>query len=362
MNLLFFKPRGHTSNQNDKDRRGRGKDPDMDQPPRRRHHGKPRGSTEDTDSSSDDAEQSGLYRLKKKREKKLRRDATLAITSPMALGLKYLINEDSSRASAMERAVLLRAIKPGSTTIEQVYKNPALLRWDHPLILATTTRMFSHEIEYAVQRGKQMRAQQLAASGQELVMLLITDQLRVTPDALLASMNALWNRDPSGLSICDTYKADRAAFTTDPSNRSVNIARLDGLCIGYNFHYEGCNNSDCQYGHYCAFHPASKVQHPTMRCNDNPNRWKSKSNKKPNNNNYNNRNNRGRGRGYHNRQYNNNQWNNANAPWGYNNPGPWMRPQFQSNPVQPQQYPNQYPPNMPPGNKDRFFNPGGKKT
>lgn len=360
MNGLFYRPHQQSPHQQDQDRRGGGRDSDMLQASRRRHQ-KPRGSADDTDSSSDDAEQSGLRKMKKKREKKLRRDASLAITSPMALGLKYLVNEDASRASAMERAVLLRAIKPGSITIDQVYKNPGLLRWDHPLILATTARLFSHEIQHAIQRGKRARAQQLSGVGQELMMLLITDQLRVNPDALLKSMNALWERDPSGLSICDAYKADRAAFTTDPSNRSDNIARLDGLCIGYNFHYEGCNNSDCQYGHYCAFHQSSKQQHSSMRCNDNPNKWK--KSKKPSNPHYN-RNKGGRGRGYNNRRYNNN-WGN-NAPWGYhhNNMNTWMHhPQYPYHPNQmnPSQFQGHPAPNTAPGNKDRFFNPGGGK-
>lgn len=361
MNALLHKPRGGFlgSNNDGNDRRD-DHDPNGNGPSRHRHGRKKR---DESDSSSDDAEQSGLHRMKRKKEKKARRDSALSISNPMALGLKYLINEDASKAASVEKAVLLRAIKPGSITIEQVFKNPGLLRWDHPLILATTRRMFAHEIQYLMHRGKQNKAQQLSTIAAQLLFMMVDDTIHVSPDAALAAMNAFWDKDPSGFSILDRYQSQRDSYTNNPANRSLNIARLDGLCIGYNFHYEGCNNSDCQYGHYCAFHQSEKVQHPTMRCNDNPNKWKPKPNRS-NNNNYNNRKGgRGKPRRNNNHYNNNRGWNNNNYYQQQQQYPPNQYPhQFQAQqPPYPYPFFPQFAANNPQGNKDRFFNPGGKK-
>lgn len=351
MNSLFAaNHRLNPKSQKDNDSDG-GSDSDMGGHARgSRHRRKNRRGSNDSSTDSSSNEAGDLYRIKKKKDKKLRRDANLTISSPMALGLRWLINDDPTTAASIEKAVLLRAIKPNSTTIEMVYKNINLLSWDHPLIVATNYRMFAHQVQHFIERRKRDKAARLSSSGQQVITMMIIDALKMTPDSLLKVMNAFWNKDPSGLSICDGYILQRPVFTTDPANTSRSLVRLDGLCIGYNFHGAGCNNNDCPYGHYCAFHKESQQQHGSMRCQLNPNKWK--SNNRNNNNRRGGGNYRGRNkspRNHNNRyqQHHHNQYNQWQGP-------PDHQQQYYQNQQQFQQQFQQIPPQNQ-GNKDRFF-------
>lgn len=344
MHSLFRPNKKHPPNSNRNDNDQDDEDSDMDDSPPKR---KPRRGSraKESDSSSDDAEQSSLFDIKKKKDKKARRDTTLAITSPMALGLKWLVNDNPTTSALVEQAVLLRAIKPNTTTIEMVYKNPNLLDWDHPLIISVNKKMFEKQSRHYHQRRKFNKSARIAQGGMAVIGMLMDDQLLVTPKALYTVMNAYWTKFPSSARIYDGYHHNRTSFTTNPANRSRNIARIQGLCIGYNFHWDGCQNTDCPYAHNCAFHQNEQLQHCSMRCTDNPNKWKPRRQK-------NNKGGKGRGRGnrnYYNRGHYNqgpNQWqqppnfqphqhhqhhNNPNQMWGFN--------------------PNQFQG----GNKDRFF-------
>ena len=322
-------------------------DSDMDGSPlKRKKHRQPREN--ETDSSSDDAEQSGLMRIKRKKDKKLRRDSALAITSPMALGLKWLITDDPSRSSIMETAVLLRAIKPNSTTIEMVYKNPSLLDWDHPLIIATNMKMFQKQSLHYYHSQKYEKSSRIQQGGNAVIGMMLTDQLAVSPKSMFTVMNSWWSKYPSGAKIYDGYLANRDSSTTNPANRSRNLTRLSGLCIGFNFHWDGCTNNDCPYAHHCAFHTTDQLQHCTMRCTDNPNKWKPRRGR----NNYKGGRGRGKGNKSHNHYHNqyqgggHNQW---QQPPNYNNQQfhPQNPPQFWGFPPHP---------NQQGGNKNRFFN------
>ena len=234
------------------------------------------------------------------------------------------------------------------------------------LVLNAVKKLFSHQVKHLRHHKMKEKASKLHSMGRDVNDMMVEDLLMITATAMYAVMTALWTQDPSGMKIRDRYKAQRPAFTTDPNNRMRNLADLSGLCIGFNFKFDGCNNPDCPYLHICAFHPTEQLQHPSMRCNKNPNRWKNKRN---NNNNYNNSRKRG-GRG---NQYNHNNHNNHNHHNQHNNHNhgyPPFNPYFpqQMPPYPPYQFaqppPNQYPPNPPnnphASNKDRFFN-GPKK-
>ena len=287
------------------------------------------------------------------------------ISSPLALGLKYLTTESAARAATYEQAILLRAIRPNSTTLPQVLKNDKLLNWDPLLVLNAVKRMFQHQQKHYQHHDSNSKADKLASMANEIKDMMIEDLLIITPSAMYAVMTAFWTQDPSGMKILQSYTDQRAIFTTDPNNRVRNIASLSGLCIGYNFKFEGCNIQDCPYGHYCAFHPTERIQHPSMRCSNNPNRWKAK---KPN---YGNQYGNGRrGKGRFNKHYNNH--NNHNWPRPYpfapQYPAMHQNPNYPQYPQYHQYHPNNgvpmpfhpYPPNNNPadrGNKDRFFKP-----
>ena len=158
------------------------------------------------------------------------------------------------------------------------------------LVLNAVKKLFSHQVKHLRHHKMKEKASKLHSMGRDVNDMMVEDLLMITATAMYAVMTALWTQDPSGLKIRDRYKAQRPAFTTDPNNRMRNLADLSGLCIGFNFKFDGCNNPDCPYLHICAFHPTEQLQHPSMRCNKNPNRWKNKRN---NNNNYNNSRKRG---------------------------------------------------------------------
>lgn len=308
-----------------------------------------------------------MVRIKKKKEKKLRRDANLMISSPLALGLKYLTTESAARAATYEQAILLRAIRPNSTTLPQILKNDKLLNWDTILVLNAVKRMFQHQQKHYQHHDLQAKADKLAIMANEIKDMMIEDLLIITAAAMYAVMTAFWTQDPSGMKILKNYNDQRAIFTTDPNNRVRNIASLSGLCIGYNFKFEGCNIQDCPYGHYCAFHTTERLQHPSMRCSSNPNRWKAK---RPN---YGNQHGNGRrGKGRYNKHYNNHGNNNWPQPYPFVPRYPAM-PQHPNYPHYQHYPPNHgpqipfpqspYPPNNDPndrGNKGRFFKPPRK--
>ena len=354
----FFKKPAPIQPENKDD--GSGSDSDHEHGPHRRHRKKHRHS--DSDSSSDDAESTDIVRIKKKKEKKLRRDANLSITSPLALGLKYLTTESAARAASYEQAILLRAIRPNNTTLPQILKNDKLIKWDDMLVLNAVKKLFSHQVKHLRYHKLKDKASKLYSMGRDVNIMMMEDLLLITATAMYAVMTALWTQDPSGMKICERSQVQSPAFTTDPNNRVRNLADLSGLCIGFNFKFDGCSNPDCPYLHICAFHPTEQLQHPSMRCTKNPNRWKSK--KSNNNNNYNNNSRRGRGRHHqhhhnnhnHNNHNNYNNWPNQYPPYYPQQFTPFVHNQF------PQLPPNQYPPippndNNPRSNKDRFFGP-----
>ena len=357
---FFRKPSSipNDKSKNPEDNNDSGSDHDR---PHRKHHSDSGSSASESNNSDTD-----IVRIKKKKEKKLRRDASLMISSPLALGLKYLTTESAARAATYEQAILLRAIRPNSTTLPQILKNDKLLNWDPLLVLNAVKRMFQHQQKHYQHHDLRAKADKLAIMASQIKDMMIEDLLIITASAMYAVMTAFWTQDPSGMLILNNYIEQRAIFTTDPNNRVRNLASLSGLCIGYNFKFEGCNVQDCPYGHYCAFHTTERLQHPSMRCSSNPNRWKAK---RPN---YGNQHGNGRwGKGRHNKHHH------GHGHYGRNNwPHPYpFAPQYNPNQNYPQFPPNypQFHPNLGPqnpypinnnpndrGNKDRFFRPPKK--
>ena len=89
-----------------------------------------------------------MTRLNNKIEKKLRKDATLSVNSPMALALKYLTAESAARAASNEQAILQRAVKPNNPTLSKILKNDKLICWDATLLIAASQHLFNHQIKY----------------------------------------------------------------------------------------------------------------------------------------------------------------------------------------------------------------------
>ena len=294
-----------------------------------------------------------MHRINKKKDKKLNKDITIAVSSPLTLGIKYLTTDNIARAGPNETAVLLRAVKPVTATITMILKNEKLLDWDHPLLLAAIKAILDHQINTLLSRKKYKLANKLTEDKKSLLDLLIEDQLLLTPKTVHATFNALFTKDPHYTNILDLYKEQRTHILSEPQNRQKSLARITGFCIGYNFKSD-CDNPSCAFTHHCLLHNEPQ-QHKTMNCADNPNRW----NKRPSRNfdsSRNKRRNRGRGRGGFYRQQQFQQHHQPNIHGFYPQVPPWAQMQY----VQyPQQYPQQ---NMDRGNKDRhqFFPPKQK--
>lgn len=255
--------------------------------PRRRR--KKKGDSSSDSSSDDDEFSSDMHKINRKKERKLRKDLTVAVNTPLTLGLKYLITEDPARSQAYEKAVLLRAIKPRSTNIQQILKNDKLIEWDHPLLNAVIRVMFQHQIDQLKTRRKTAVASKLESDLEALLKFLAEDELLLNPPAVYAIFNSLFTKHPEYVHIRSMYTAERTQFLAEQQNRSKSITRLTGICIGYNFKMNGCENTSCQYAHRCVFHN-DKIQHPSMQCSENPNRWKKNEINKWNNANNSNQN------------------------------------------------------------------------
>ena len=293
-----------------------------------------------------------MTRLNNKIEKKLRRDVTLSVNSPLGLALKYLATESAARAASNSQAILQRAIRPNVTTLPKILKNDKLIKWDGPLLLAASQILFEHQIAHLKKLRKHDKVQQLTQVFHTVNKLLIEDVLRVGPQAMYAILSALRTNDPSGLNIQTTYLQQRPEFTSDANNRIRSIANITGICMAYNFKPDGCDTANCPYHHHCIYHQTAQCQHPARRCSHNPTKWTSK---KSNNNNSNNsyRRGRGRGRGRYNRYY-------QPPSWGYHpNSGYYPPPNYPPYP------PNQGPPGYPGkdplrNNSDHYFKKPGK--
>ena len=207
----------------------------------------------------------------------MNKDISISINNPLTLGLKYLLTDDVSRASANETAILLRAKKPATATIPAILKNDKLLDWDHILILASIKKMLQHQVDALKARKKDKLAQKLDNDKKDLMCLLIDDTLLSTPKSIHATFNALFTKDHHFTRILDVYSSRRGEIIAQPENRQRSIARMTGYCIGYNFKSE-CDNNPCAYLHNCLLHNEPQ-QHKTMLCTDNISRWRKSTNK-----------------------------------------------------------------------------------
>ena len=300
-------------------------------------------SEEDIDLLSDFAT------MQYKKEKKLNKDITTAVNTPLALTLKYFTSDNPVRAAANEAAVLLRAKKPGSATLYAILKNDKLIKWDHPLLLVSIISAYKHHADIYDQKGYNDLSKKLILDMKELVIMMAEDQILLPPDYMTGVMNSLLSKDAYLYRVLDLYKQSRSDFVAS-ANRQRSIARLDGYCIGYNFKGSCDNGPTCNYWHYCLLHNDHQP-HATMECSDNPNRNKIKKNNYKNNynnnyyyNNYRGRG-RGRGRGYH---FPHN-WNMNFGGYGQGAPNYQYNQQYQANN------------NNNPGNKQRF-NKGGNNS
>jgi len=272
---------------------------------------KPLSVIDNTNSSPEECT-TILAALTAKRNKRLQRELTYSVQNPLALGLKQLTQTNASRAARYEKAILLRAKKPRTTSMQQVLKNDSLLEWDHPLLMITIKEMIQYQADQYIASGQQSMAQKLMWDIRELIMMLAEDQFILSPKAIYGALNSILAADPLMTNIADNYRARRMELVGDHVNVQRSIARITGYCIGYNFKFGGCDFNNCGYKHSCLLHDDDRF-HKTMDCPENPNRWKPKNRKNPrrfqsgNNNNYNRRN-----------RYNNNNYNQRNRN-NYNN-------------------------------------------
>ena len=114
----FFKKQNASEPDKNKNDDTDGDDSNIDPPSRRRRRNDNTDSS--SSSSSEDDLVSDLQRISDKKEKKLRKDITISVNTPLSLGLKYLITDNIARAASNESAILLRAIKPVTATTPNV--------------------------------------------------------------------------------------------------------------------------------------------------------------------------------------------------------------------------------------------------
>ena len=107
-----------------------------------------------------------------KREKKLIKDLAYTVQHPLALGIKQLTTSNPSRASRYTKAVLLRAKKPRTTSLQQVLRNDNLLHWDHPLLTITIKEMMQVQANLFRSQNQPQLANKMINDMKNLLVML----------------------------------------------------------------------------------------------------------------------------------------------------------------------------------------------
>lgn len=205
--------------------------------------------------------------------KKQSRALNSMLTTPLAVCLHNLTQVESSDALAIERAVLLRAKKPATTTIQQIYRDPSIIVWDHPLILSCIQATFNIEItrlnmlndEYAASTASTLTDHLGKITGR-----LLRDQLRIPAPALARSFASMMRKDPTLLTVRGQYEEARGPLMMDADQRLDNIYRTVGICWKYTVQ-DACRSDNCPLDHACLI---CGKHHPTVSCKHNATKWK----------------------------------------------------------------------------------------
>ena len=131
--------------------------------------------------------------------------------------------------------------------------------------------MFQHQIDSLMIQRKIAVASKLE------------DELLSNPPAVYAIFNSLFTEHTEYVYILSVHSAQRTQFLAEQQNRSKSMTQNTGVCIGNNFKMGGCDDSTCPYSNHCIFHNDA-IQHPSMQCSENPNRWKKNEINRWNNN------------------------------------------------------------------------------
>ena len=282
-------------------------------------------------------DQGHLQLLAARQFKKTNKALASAISSPLSAALLNLSTSDPVDALSMEAAIIARAKKPRSTSIDQIYRNPSLIVWDHPLLLACIQSLFYVEIARLKAVASPLARSQAAVVQQNIDNIsgrLMRDQLKISAPALASSFNSMLQRDPSLMTIHSAYESSRSSLMLQHQNRIDGLNRVVGTCVDYSIK-GNCTNDSCAFDHRCIF---CNGPHPSYGCTSLSNRWTPFAQRRRNNNGggnnrrrYNNNKRRGNGRGQQQRQDN------------YNGGYP-----------QQQQQGYQYPPQSKDGNHQRY--------
>ena len=213
-----------------------------------------------------------IDRIKRIKEKKLRKDSSLMVNSPLALALKNAIHRDPARSRAVESAIIARAKRPNTTTINMILKDEARLAWDHELLdLASSAQVYTQSLIF--KQSDRNKEKSLHKQYYELKQLLDQDKILVNPQALHTILSSLITRHSNLLGILKAYKDMRPTLLQSPQNLQATSGKLAGLCYAYHFKIGGCRNPNCPYYHFCPLHPAERITHPMMGCAMNSARW-----------------------------------------------------------------------------------------
>lgn len=230
-------------------------------------------------SSSATDKSTEFDRIKRRKEKKRKKESNLLVNSPIALGWKNAIQKEPAKSAALTNAVIRRTKRPKSTTINSVYKDDSIVVPDHPIINLGLSGNFSVELQRHwdknTEKGDKLYYK-LKGEYEELKDLLMMDQPLVNPKALYATLTSLINTNTNLFGVVKGYKDQRDSLLMMSENQWTNIGRIDGFCFGYNFKMGGCKLTNCSYDHSCLLHDVPVKPHPTMKCEDNSQRWSEK--------------------------------------------------------------------------------------
>ena len=219
--------------------------------------------------------QSDLQLIQAQKVKKLKKEAKLGVDSPMGLALVYLQTDSFDRSAFIKAAVRRRAKQPNSNSSFSIIRQPKYLEFDNILIINLICKMYEHEIDF--QRAQNVCAVEtdritvLIMDYGEISKAIIKDAFIVPPEILFPTFEALFTAYPQLIGLWTEYEAIRPRLPTQAREENLSLRNLTGFCLKYNM-ADKCNDVACKYRNDCFICLSS--EHPAVRCNKNPVRWK----------------------------------------------------------------------------------------
>ena len=200
--------------------------------------------------------------MKKKKEKKLRKDLLTAVSTPLALGLKLIITRNAPMAAIYKEAIMLRAKAPNKATFNSILKDEDALNWDWPMVMSAVLALYETEIINAQKSGKADKAIKLDGDCYNVLKSLVKDSLPIKPNASRGKWESVLQEHPKLSTAQKVFEAQRQSslHVADNMNKCINYQM--GIC--HDYYFAKCDKANCPKLHACLM-PHDTLQYHKAR-------------------------------------------------------------------------------------------------